>query len=106
MRSQLESPIVTSIDPASVSSESKSLGKGATHVAINFLAWIAVGGVFYLGKPALAPLLFSIVLAMLLSPLVDFWSGITYRARWLRFFRSAFCWRASAARLKLHGIRR
>jgi predicted PurR-regulated permease PerM len=63
---------VTSIDPASNNNESKFLGKGASHVAIKILAWIAVGAVFYLGKPALAPLLFAVVLAMLLSPLVDF----------------------------------
>lgn len=42
-----------------------------TPIPILVLAWIAAGAVLYLGKPALAPVLFAIVLAMLLSPLVD-----------------------------------
>jgi predicted PurR-regulated permease PerM len=41
------------------------------HAATTVLAWIAVGAVLYVGKPALAPLLFAVVLALVLSPLVD-----------------------------------
>jgi predicted PurR-regulated permease PerM len=41
------------------------------HLAVKLLAWIAVGTVLYVGKPALAPLLFAMLLAILLSPLVD-----------------------------------
>jgi predicted PurR-regulated permease PerM len=39
--------------------------------SLKTLAWIAVGVVLYLGKPAFAPILFAVLLAMLLSPLVD-----------------------------------
>jgi len=39
--------------------------------APKILVWFAVGLVLYVGKPAFAPLLFAVLFAMLLSPLVD-----------------------------------
>lgn len=47
----------------------------ATHppasLTLDLLAWLAIGCLLYFGKPAFAPLLFAILLALLLSPLVD-----------------------------------
>ncbi len=39
---------------------------------IRILAWAIIGGVLYFGKPAFAPILFSMLIALLLSPFVDF----------------------------------
>ena len=39
--------------------------------SIRVLAWAAIGTVLYLGKPAFAPIVFSMLLSLLLSPVVD-----------------------------------
>jgi len=39
--------------------------------AIRVMAWAVIGLVLYFGKPAFAPMLFAVLLALLLSPLVD-----------------------------------
>lgn len=53
------------------SKESSARISITSSLAVKTLAWIGVCAVLYLGKAALAPVLFAIVLAMLLSPLVD-----------------------------------
>lgn len=38
---------------------------------IRLAAWVIIGAALYLGKPAFAPILFSMLLSLLLSPMVD-----------------------------------
>lgn len=65
MQKQSEPP-----PPAALSSAPASFTPNLPF-ALKVLAWIAVGAVLYVGKPAFAPILFAVLLAMLLSPLVD-----------------------------------
>ncbi len=62
--------IQTKQSTLSVVSPPQSYATGLSF-ALKLLAWIAVGTVLYVGKPAFAPILFAVLLAMLLSPLID-----------------------------------
>ncbi|MGC3981756.1 MAG: AI-2E family transporter [Steroidobacteraceae bacterium] len=60
-----------SIPPENDEAPSGNADSNAHWLAVRVLAWIAAGCVLYVGKPALAPLLFAVLLALLLSPVVD-----------------------------------
>ena len=62
---------MSDITQLATSNDSDTHGRITNQTAIKIIAWIAVGAVLYVCKPALAPVLFAMVFAMLLSPLVD-----------------------------------
>ena len=47
------------------------LSRAASSMSLRVLAWMAVGTILYFCKPAIAPILFSMLIALLLSPVVD-----------------------------------
>lgn len=65
-------PIRPIDDAANLPSRTAARPRAIKQWPVTVIAWLMIGGVLYIGKAAFAPIMFAILLAMLLSPLVDF----------------------------------